>query len=607
MKKNIERNNIKSIMYLQIYLIRMMWSSSPRKTILYVVLCVGAEIIPLIELFVWKFLLDYLISVYQTGKLNSMIYISLLGYLLLRAAPKALAEMSDVLFEDIKRKIALQIDQNIFDKLPKMGLAFFDNPQNRDVVEQIQASEGSIAAACPWVVGAAISGFSIVASVIVFLSYGLLFGIVFICTYIPGAIISYKNKERLDKFSLDSIPDSRKKNYFKAILTSSWAAKELRLYAAAPYFKNKYYTMRDNIRKERKRVFNEGVFWGAIASIISCIGVIFVFGGSIYQVLHGNITVGTMIFYIGLTQTIGVQIAGIIESFSLQFAFAFPAVKRYISFQKMDELISSTKKNENSGTWEIAFEHVSFQYPGSSDWVLKDFSMKLNTNEVVALAGANGAGKSTIVKLLLRLYEPTSGIITRNGIPYSEIPLEELHKSFGICFQDVTHYAMSFRENICVADCYNPINRERLDKSISFAGLKDILPLLPKGMDSHMTKQFEEDGVELSGGQWQRIGIARCMYRDAKMLVMDEPSSALDVKAEDFIFSSFGEVCKGRGGLLITHRLSNLMYVDRIILIEDGNICEEGTHNELIQKQGKYYALYALQAEKYSKGMELWD
>lgn len=222
----------------------------------------------------------------------------------------------------------------------------------------------------------------------------------------------------------------------------------------------------------------------------------------------------------------------------------------------------------------------------------------------LSIAGVNGAGKSTIVKLLLHLYEPTNGKITWNGIPYSDISLEELHKLFSICFQEITHYAMSFESNICISDCDKNINQDHLQKTINDAGLNEIFLSLPNGMDTYMTKQFHDDGVELSGGQWQRIGIARSMYRDAKMIIMDEPSAALDVMAEEHIFAAYRDTCKGKSGLLITHRLSNLMYADRIVFIENGKICEDGTHEELLEKRGKYYTLYSLQAEKYSKGME---
>ena len=234
---------------------------------------------------------------------------------------------------------------------------------------------------------------------------------------------------------------------------------------------------------------------------------------------------------------------------------------------------------------------------------MKNLNLKIEGGKKIALIGINGSGKTTLVKLLLRLYEPESGEILIGDKNICSYSTDELHHMFSVCFQNVQSYALSLRENIAISDIDRQMDDEAILSAAKASGADVIIEGTLKGLDSQMTRMFENDGIELSGGQWQKIALSRAFFRDSQFIILDEPSSALDPEAEDDIFSSFHRICKDRSGILISHRLSSIMMVDEIVLLDKGSVLETGTHNELMKKNGKYAEMYRLQAEKYAREM----
>ena len=250
-------------------------------------------------------------------------------------------------------------------------------------------------------------------------------------------------------------------------------------------------------------------------------------------------------------------------------------------------------------TFSIEFKNVTFRYPNTDAIVLDNLSFRIDAAEKAAIVGINGAGKSTIVKLLLRLYEPDSGEILIDGKNIKTYPLDAYRQKFSACFQDVSHYALTYAENIALSDIERISDADAIIDAAKESGLGDIHTSFPEGLSNPMTRSFSDIGVELSGGQWQKVGIARAFFRNALFIVLDEPSSALDPKAESQIFNSFAKLCGNKSGILISHRLSSIMLVDKILFLENGRIKESGTHSELMRRNGTYAAMYNLQAEKY--------
>lgn len=227
--------------------------------------------------------------------------------------------------------------------------------------------------------------------------------------------------------------------------------------------------------------------------------------------------------------------------------------------------------------------------------------LKIPSGQKIALVGLNGAGKTTIVNLLLRFYVPQSGQILIDGRDISEYSEKELYGLFGVCFQGVNKYAMTMRENIGISDIGRMNDEADINAAAVAAGADKICAELPDGLDTNLTRRFYDTGSELSGGQWQKVALARAFFRDSRFIILDEPSSALDPEAEDHIFSSFEKLCANKGGILISHRLSSIMMVDEVVLLKNGRVAERGTHRNLMELNGEYAALYRLQAEKYVK------
>lgn len=231
--------------------------------------------------------------------------------------------------------------------------------------------------------------------------------------------------------------------------------------------------------------------------------------------------------------------------------------------------------------------------------VFENLSFELRAGEATALVGVNGAGKTTIVKLLTRLYEPERGRILLNGVDIREFPLEAYRAIFGVILQDFVRYHLTARENIQVAKVSAPLDQGRLEEAARQAKANEVIKSLPLGWETMLGRQFDEQGQALSGGQWQRMALARALYRDAPVLILDEPTAALDAKAEAELFQAYRELTRGKTSLLITHRLNTVRMADRILVLEGGQIVEDGSHHELLQKRGRYYELFTTQAATY--------
>jgi ATP-binding cassette subfamily B protein len=243
----------------------------------------------------------------------------------------------------------------------------------------------------------------------------------------------------------------------------------------------------------------------------------------------------------------------------------------------------------------ISFEHVSFRYPGKREAVLEDISFTIGAGEVVALVGANGAGKSTLVKLLCRLYDPQQGKITMEGYDLPRFKVKELQRKISVVFQDYARYFLTVRENIRLGDVTLPIDSDKIEKAAVQANADDFIRRLPAGYDTKLGRWFQ-DGEELSLGEWQKLVLARAFLRDAQLIILDEPTSSLDVNTEYLLYTKFRELIAGHSALLISHRFSTVRMADRIIVLDGGRIAEMGTHQELMANQGIYADMYTKQA-----------
>ena len=392
----------------------------------------------------------------------------------------------------------------------------------------------------------------------------------------------------------------RQSDYFHTLLTTEPHAKEIRLFNLGSLFSQWFQTLRTKIRREKIHLATQQSRIDLITNGSATLAVCVACGITAYQTIQGAITLGGFVMYYqafgrgqGFLRELLSNLIGLYEnSLFLQDFYQFLDLKPTI--------VEPEDPKPLSPSWEtgIHLENVSFNYAHSQRSVIKNINLTIEPGEVVAIVGANGAGKTTLIKLLCRLYQPTTGTITLDGVDLGDYSITELHRQISVLFQDYIHYQLTVKENIWLGDIEVEPDSERIWAAAHAAGAHPTIDRLPHGLDTRLGNWFEQ-GEELSIGQWQKIALARTFLRDARLVILDEPTSALDPQAEAEVFARFRQLVRGRTAIIISHRLSTIKMVDRILVLSDGQLAESGSHEELMQQQGLYARLFTTQAQHY--------
>ena len=395
-------------------------------------------------------------------------------------------------------------------------------------------------------------------------------------------------------------PIKRQLDYLRQVGGTKEAAKELKLFSLANFFTQRFANLSDHIYKEDVSLARRRLIIGSLLSLVSTAGYYSAYAYVIWRTVAGRLGIGTYYF---LTNAILQASSNIQQVFSTMSGIADQALflTDLLAFFEMKPTIRS-KPNALPAPRPIRqgfeFRNVCFNYPGSERLVLDRLNFHLHPGERVALIGENGQGKTTIVKLITRLYDPTAGEILLDGVDLREYDLEDLYREIGVIFQDFVRYEMTARENIAVGKIDEisnlPLVKSAADKSLA----NEVVAKLPAGYEQMLGRRFE-GGVDLSGGEWQKLALARAYLRDAQLLILDEPTAALDARSEFQVFQRFAELTAGKMALFISHRFSTVRMADRIVVLENGSIAEEGTHEKLTRMGGRYAEMFELQAASY--------
>lgn len=388
--------------------------------------------------------------------------------------------------------------------------------------------------------------------------------------------------------------------YLMKIGTSDETSKELRLFDLSAFFIDKYNVIADSFYKQKKRLGIAQASIGILLILPITAGFYLSFVYIIRQVISGQLTLGGLTFLLGVIR----QLGSLVQSSGRRFKVVAESAIYLQDYFDFFDLAPSLKNAVDPLPFPnpilngFVFDNVGYQYPNSKEWASRGLNFTILPNEKLALVGENGAGKTTIVKLLVRLYDPTEGRILLDGIDLKQYDLNQLRKNLGVIFQDFVRYQMTAGINIAIGDIGNIHREDTILKAAKQSLAHNIIERLPDTYHQVLGHYFS-GGIELSGGEWQKVALARAYMRDAALIVLDEPTAALDPRAEYEIFERFAELSHGKMAIFISHRFSTVRIADRILVLERGQIIEAGSHQELLEKKGRYAELFRLQAAGY--------
>jgi ATP-binding cassette, subfamily B, bacterial len=424
--------------------------------------------------------------------------------------------------------------------------------------------------------------------------------LILIIAVLPAFLGEAHFNDKTYSLSRRQTPERRELDYVRYIGASDETAKEVKLFDLSGFLIDRFKQLSDKFYKDNKQLVIRRSIWGAAFSLFGTCGYYGAYVFIVYKAVQGRITIGDLTFLAGSFRQLRSLLEGILTRFTALSQGAI-YLKDFFEFFHIQPKIVHAGKSlpfPNPVKQGFVFENVGFKYVNSENWANRHLNFTLAAGEKLALVGENGAGKTTLVKLLARLYDPTEGRILLDGHDLRDYDLVELRYNVGVIFQDYIRYQMTVSQNIAVGNIEEKENAELIVQSAKKSLADLLVQKLPGGYDQPLGKRFNQ-GVELSGGEWQKIALARAYMKNAQLLILDEPTAALDARAEYEVFVRFSDLTKGKTAVLISHKFSTVRMADRILVLDKGELLEIGTHQELLQKNGRYAELFYLQAKGY--------
>jgi len=431
------------------------------------------------------------------------------------------------------------------------------------------------------------------AGLLFFLHWGI--ALVLICFALPIAWVKWHYSRKLYEWERNRTELERKAAYLNHVLTSDSYAKEVRIFNLGEILKKRFIEVRKALFGEKFKINNQRAKAGVLAKSTEIIAMVLTYGYIAWSTFKGNSTIGDLVMYFQAFQKGQSAIQQLLQSvvglysnrLFLSHLFELLEVE---SLVKPPEEPIPLQNLENS----IRLENVDFVYPNTEKKVLKNINLELKKGQIIAFVGENGSGKTTLIKLLCKLYHPNEGKILWDKIDFKNTSLSDLRQRISVIYQDFAKYQFSIGENIQIGDLASPLSEPARQSAAEKSGALRFIDKFPKGYDQILGGMFKK-GSELSGGQWQKIALARAFYKDAEIIILDEPSSSIDPLAEAEIFEHFKTLAKDKILILVTHRLYNLKIADKIVVLNNGEIVEEGTHADLVEKKGLYLEMFEKQ------------
>lgn len=591
------------------YIYGLVWETKPWILFAMVFMAIFNGVMPIIDAYLAKELLNVLYDA-VSGQIEDFRAISGLlalqfGYMFVK---RITTQINNMLMKITGELVSNHIRLKIINKARTIDTASFDTPEFYQKLENANREAGNRPIQ---ILNSTLSIMSTIISTLSFVTalaaVSLAAPIIVAVMAIPSAIVSFIYRRRNADYMFRRSKERRKLNYFSNIMCSKDHVKEVRMFGMSDLLIGKYKEVFASYFGGLKRlIISEGV-WHMILSVLTTIvncG-LYIFIAS--KVFSGELELGDYSFYTRALSQIASGISTLVSTTASIYEGTL-FIDNMISFmnekQSIIPRIEPPKKPHRGVGHTIEFKNVSFRYPETEVDVIKNISFKLSPCESVVLVGLNGAGKTTLLKLLTRLYDPTEGEILLDGVDLRDMDVEELYRMFGIIFQDFGKYAFTAGENISFGDLSAPLDEKRVAFAAEQSGADDFIENMPDGYSTPLMRIFEDNGIELSGGQWQKLAIARAFYSSADIMILDEPTAALDAMAEQEIYNQFDALSKNKTTIFVSHRLSSATKASKILVLEYGRLVEEGDHKELMALHGKYYELFSTQAKRYRESDE---
>ena len=596
------------------YIFSLVWKAAPALLVAMVLLCLLDGVLPVFGAYISRDLLNEIaLLIEQRGAgiiteasfevMRPLLFLFIMNLVYL-FGKKVLSKLGSMTTSIAGELVVNHIKLMIIGKAKEVDLSSYDDPEFYEKLKNANREAGmrpiSILTATFNVISAVISAVSFVA---VLITLSPLAPIIIVIAAVPGAIVNFYFRNKNFRYIRFHSKERRQMNYYSGLMVNKDRVKEIKILGLGETFITKYKTVFAKYYKGLKKIIiREGItqiLVGLFSTLVS--SALFVWVA--FNVVNGDGFVGDYSLYSGALTSITTYV-GTLLSATVTIYEGTLFIDNMITFMNEKPKIiptTSTPLTVQRGVpHTIELKNVSFAYPGTDRMVLKNLNLKIEANDSIVLVGLNGAGKTTLIKLLTRLYDPTEGEILLDGHDLREYDVESLYSAFGIIFQDFGHYAETAAENVRFGD----IDCNHTDDAVRLAakrgGAAQFIEGLPDGYETPLTRMFEENGVELSGGQWQKLSVARAFYNDSEILIMDEPTASLDPIAEREVFDQYAALAKNKISVFVSHKLSSAVNATKIVVIDEGRIIEVGSHDELMRLGGSYCNLFTIQAQRYA-------
>jgi len=592
--------------------IRLIWEASPALTLASLGLRLVRAVLPVLMLYVGKLIIDAVVAESALPHAGWSFVDRLQSGALDRIGVLVALELGLAVFADLSARFSALIDSllaetysnfasiRLMEKAASLDLEQFESSDQQDRLDRARRQVTGRTALLSLVFGQIQDILTAVSFIIGLVAYWPWLILLMLVAVIPSLLGELKFNAlgyRLDYFRT---PERRQLDYVRYLGSSIETAKEVKLFGLNRFLIDRFRHFAETMFRDNRKLATSRAVWGGVFAALGTIAYYVAYGAIIWRTVSGEFSLGDMTFMVGSFLRLKSLLDGLLLGFSQVAGQAMYLEDLFSFFEIRPRIVSPEKplavpKPIRSG---FVFEDVGFRYEGADRWAVRHLDLEIGAGEVLALVGENGAGKTTIVKLLARLYDPTEGRILLDGRDLRDYDLDQLRDRIGVVFQDFVRFHFTAAENIAMGRIEALGDQGRISEAAERSLADAVIARLPLGFAQPLGRRFA-GGVELSGGEWQKVAIARAYMRNADVLVLDEPTSALDARSEFEVFQRFRDLSAGRTTLLISHRFSTVRIADRIIVLDGGRIIESGTHQALLAHGGLYAEMFELQAAGY--------